>query len=118
MRTFMMKKAVPLALSAIMASALLFPSYGSMQANQNYGIEQAVPTKTALQQTIDKAANTHHIPGVIVAVKKGNTHWSYASGEATIEKKQSMQKDLAFRIGSTTKTFVATIVLQLVGDRS
>ena len=117
MRTFMMKKAVPLALSAIMASALVFPSYGSMQANQNYGIEQTVPSKTALQQTIDKAANSHHIPGVIVAVKKGNTHWSYASGEATIEKKQSMQKDLAFRIGSTTKTFVATIVLQLVGEK-
>lgn len=106
MKSFHMQKGAALAFSAILAGALIFPVHGSVQASQ---------TKT--QQAIDQAANSHHIPGVIVAVKNGDEKWSYASGEANIENNQPMEEDFAFRIGSTTKTFVATVALQLVGEK-
>ncbi|MFF2156995.1 serine hydrolase domain-containing protein [Paenibacillus chitinolyticus] len=94
-------------LAAIVAGALIYPSYGSVQA--------AGPTPT--QQAIDKAAHTDNIPGVIVTVKKGDASWSYASGEANIARNHKVDADSAFRIGSTTKTFVATVALQLAGEK-
>ncbi|WP_217559380.1 serine hydrolase [Paenibacillus sp. GbtcB18] len=94
-------------LAAIVAGALIYPSYGSVQA--------AGPTPT--QQAIDKAAHTDNIPGVIVTVKKGDASWSYASGEANVARNHKVDADSAFRIGSTTKTFVATVALQLAGEK-
>ncbi|MFD7522807.1 serine hydrolase domain-containing protein [Paenibacillus chitinolyticus] len=94
-------------LAAIVAGALIYPSYGSVQA--------AGPAPT--QQAIDKAAHTDNIPGVIVTVKKGDASWSYASGEANVARNHKVDADSAFRIGSTTKTFVATVALQLAGEK-
>ena len=50
-------------------------------------------------------------------MKNGETSWAYASGEGNIERNHKVDADSAFRIGSTTKTFVATVVLQLAGEK-
>ncbi|MCI0768153.1 serine hydrolase domain-containing protein [Bacillus sp. TL12] len=109
MKSFIIKKGTALALTAtILAGTLVLPT------NRNVN---AVYKQTPTQQAVDKAANTENIPGVIVAVKNGDVNWSYASGEANIERNHKVDADSAFRIGSTTKTFVATVALQLAGEK-
>lgn len=41
---------------------------------------------------------------------------SYTAGVADLNSKKPMKSDYRFRIGSVTKTFTATTVLQLVGE--
>ncbi|KKO53193.1 serine hydrolase domain-containing protein [Paenibacillus sp. DMB20] len=107
MKSFTTQKGAALTLTAILAGTLVFPAYGTARA----------AVKTPTQQAIDKVANADNIPGVIVVVKKGDASWSYASGEANIERNHKVDADSAFRIGSTTKTFVATVALQLAGEK-
>lgn len=109
MKSFIIKKGTALTLTAtILVGALAIPSYGNIQA---------VNKKTSTEQAVDKAADTKNIPGVIVTVKNGEASWSYASGEGNIERNHKVDADSAFRIGSTTKTFVTTVVLQLAGEK-
>ncbi|WP_081481599.1 serine hydrolase domain-containing protein [Paenibacillus elgii] len=96
---------------------LVFPAYGTLHAANEVQAEVQAAVKTPTQQAIDKAANTKNIPGVIVNVKNGDESWSYASGEANIERNHKVDADASFRIGSTTKTFVATVALQLAGEK-
>ncbi|MGH0949950.1 serine hydrolase domain-containing protein [Bacillus mycoides] len=109
MKSFIIKKGTALTLTAtILVGALAIPSYGNIQA---------VNKKTSTEQAVDKAADTKNIPGVIVTVKNGEASWSYASGEGNIERNHKVDADSAFRIGSTTKSFVATVMLQLAGEK-
>ncbi|MDO3678989.1 serine hydrolase domain-containing protein [Paenibacillus ehimensis] len=116
MKSFILQKGTALTLTAILAGTLVFPAYGSLHAAHAVHVAQAA-VKTPTQQAIDKAANTDNIPGVIVTVKKGDASWSYASGEANIEKNHKVDADSTFRIGSTSKSFVATVALQLAGEK-
>lgn len=104
-----LKKGTALTLTgAILVGALAIPSFENVHA---------VNKRTSIEQVIDKAADAKNIPGVIVTVKNGETSWAYASGEGNIERNHKVDADSAFRIGSTTKTFVATVVLQLAGEK-
>lgn len=107
MKSFIIQKGAALTLTAILAGTMVYPAYGTVQA----------ACKTPTQHAIDKAANTDNIPGVINTVKKGDSSWSYASGEANIERNHKVDADSAFRIGSTTKSFVAAVALQLAGEK-
>ncbi|PEK01351.1 serine hydrolase domain-containing protein [Bacillus wiedmannii] len=109
MKSFILRKGTALTLTgAILVGALAIPSYENVHA---------VNKRTSIEQVIDKAANAKNIPGVIVTVKNGEASWAYASGEGNIERNHKVDADSAFRIGSTTKTFVATVVLQLAGEK-
>lgn len=109
MKSFILKKGTALTLTgAILVGALAIPSFENVHA---------VNKRTSIEQVIDKAADAKNIPGVIVTVKNGETSWAYASGEGNIERNHKVDADSAFRIGSTTKSFVATVVLQLAGEK-
>ncbi|QIW21844.1 serine hydrolase domain-containing protein [Bacillus thuringiensis] len=109
MKSFILRKGTALTLTgAILVGALAIPSYENVHA---------VNKRTSIEQVIDKAADAKNIPGVIVTVKNGEASWAYASGEGNIERNHKVDADSAFRIGSTTKTFVATVVLQLAGEK-
>lgn len=109
MKSFILKKGTALTLTgAILVGALAIPSFENVHA---------VNKRTSIEQVIDKAADAKNIPGVIVTVKNGETSWAYASGEGNVERNHKVDADSAFRIGSTTKTFVATVVLQLAGEK-
>ncbi len=58
------------------------------------------------------------MPGVLARVEDPTTgvHWTGAGGVADIHTGTPMRPDLRFRIGSITKTFVATVVLQYVAE--
>src|SRR4051812_815771 len=55
-------------------------------------------------------------PGAIVLVRDGSQTIRLAGGYAQLATKTPMNVDDRFRIGSATKTFVATVALQLVGE--
>jgi D-alanyl-D-alanine carboxypeptidase len=55
-------------------------------------------------------------PGAIALVRDGNQTFRLTSGYGNLEQKASMRPADRFRIGSVTKTFVATVVLQMAGE--
>ena len=56
------------------------------------------------------------IPGVVVLAVGPGSSWERATGVADAETGAPLTTDHRFRIGSVTKLFVATVVLQLVGE--
>lgn len=72
-------------------------------------------TQNTLQLTLDRAVWRYSIPGATMAVLESDGNlWTAASGYANLTTREPMTTDLRFRIGSNTKTLVATAVLQLV----
>jgi D-alanyl-D-alanine carboxypeptidase len=70
------------------------------------------PTYT---RELQKLADRHSGAVAIVVTPEGT--WKGAAGWADSNAKRRAEPDDRFAIESTTKTFVATVVLQLVGDR-
>ena len=68
-----------------------------------------------LQQALD-AVVAAGVPGAIVLVRDGDRTVRLASGYGNLARRTPMRPSDRFRIGSETKMFVATVVLQLVDD--
>jgi D-alanyl-D-alanine carboxypeptidase len=74
-------------------------------------------TARKLQTVLDEEVNLQKVPGFqsFVRTSDGKT-WSGTSGTTDLARKNLMQRDDVIRIGSTTKTFTAVLVLKLVED--
>lgn len=74
-------------------------------------------TAQRLQAVLDEEVNLQKVPGLqaFVHTADGKT-WSGTSGTTDLARKNLMQGDNVIRIGSTTKTFTAVLVLMLVED--
>jgi D-alanyl-D-alanine carboxypeptidase len=68
-----------------------------------------------LQQQLDRVVEAG-APGVVGLVRTGERTWQGASGLGDLPAKRPARAGDRFRIGSVTKSFVATLVLQLVGE--
>ncbi|WP_409176387.1 serine hydrolase domain-containing protein [Brevibacillus fortis] len=79
------------------------------QAAQKHGEE--------VKNFIDQKAKSEEIPGIVAAGLRDGEYWSYAAGVANLDHKNPMEPDFTFRIGSVTKAFVATLVLQLAQEK-
>jgi D-alanyl-D-alanine carboxypeptidase len=55
-------------------------------------------------------------PGAVALVRTGQRTWQGASGLGDLRARRPARPSDRFRIGSVTKSFVATVVLQLVGE--
>jgi D-alanyl-D-alanine carboxypeptidase len=91
-----------------------FPPGG--RALSDWGtVDQATAQK--LQAILDEEVNTQKVPGfqAYLRTPDGKT-WSGTSGTTDLARKHLMQRDDVLRIGSTTKTFTAVLVLGLVED--
>lgn len=74
-------------------------------------------TTQALDGALKKAMKHYHVPGAVVGVwipKRGS--WIRTTGFSNIETQQRMRRHLRFRIGSITKTFTTTLILQLADE--
>jgi len=76
---------------------------------------RASPDPAALQRQLDKVVETG-APGVVALVRSGPQTWQGASGLGDLGAKRPARAGDRFRIGSVTKSFVATVALQLVGE--
>ncbi len=68
-----------------------------------------------LENWIDREYRRRQIPGLSVGVVAGDSLvWSRGFGLANIDQKLPITKDTRYRIGSITKTFTATAIMQLM----
>ena len=99
---------------ASICSALLF-------CGLTNGATAAPPDRASLQQALDRLVAAG-APGAVLLVRDGNrtirlaSAIRLASGYSDLARRVRAQPDDRFRIGSVTKTFVSTLVLQLVGE--
>ncbi|WP_073816204.1 serine hydrolase domain-containing protein [Kitasatospora sp. CB01950] len=76
-----------------------------------------VPQRSVLQQGLDALTDRAGATGAIAEVRDhGRAVWRGTSGVANLATRQPAPVDGEFRAGSITKTFVATVVLQLVAE--
>lgn len=68
-----------------------------------------------LQQAMDELVAAG-VPGVVVLVRDGDRKIRIARGYGNLAKTKPMRVRDQFRVASLTKTFVAAVVLQLVGE--
>jgi D-alanyl-D-alanine carboxypeptidase len=67
------------------------------------------------QQALNQVLATHRVPGAIVGIwVPGRGTWIRAAGLADVQTKRPMQVQTSLHIASVTKTFISTLILQLV----
>ncbi|WP_242277825.1 serine hydrolase [Bacillus cereus group sp. BfR-BA-01446] len=87
------------------------------KAESTQNILSLLQTSTQQDRTSVKQAMRDTLklgyPGILAKTSKGGKTWGYAAGVADLKTKKPMKTDFRFRIGSVTKTFTATVILQL-----
>jgi D-alanyl-D-alanine carboxypeptidase len=78
-------------------------------------VAAAPPQKASLQEALDRLVAAG-VPGAVLLVRDGNRTVRLASGYSIVAGRVRARPGDRFRIGSVTKTFVSTVVLQLVGE--
>src|SRR5215210_3022148 len=78
------------------------------------GSEQ--PSEAALDSALEKSFEESGAPGVVAAVQTPEYTWVGALGVADRASGEPMTPDVHHRIGSVTKTFTATLLLQAAGE--
>ncbi|MCO1582594.1 beta-lactamase family protein [Crossiella sp. SN42] len=73
-------------------------------------------TTTALQQVLDRAVSEGGVPGILAETRRHGGVWFGTAGVADTSTGGKRLPEHRFRIGSTTKTFVATVLLQLAAE--
>jgi D-alanyl-D-alanine carboxypeptidase len=87
----------------------------SWQFRTTSGTRRNTEVQQQLQFVLDRALWRYVIPGGTMAILNGDgSLWSAAAGYSDITTRSAMTEDLLLRIGSNTKTYVATAVLRLV----
>ncbi|MFD9699425.1 serine hydrolase domain-containing protein [Lentzea sp. NPDC059081] len=80
------------------------------------GTVLASPTNST-QRQLDGLVKQHEFPAALATVTEADGRsTSYVAGTSELGKRTPVPKDGQVRAGSNTKTFVATVVLQLVGE--
>ena len=93
----------PLLLVAAVAALLAAP------------VATASPTHAELDRAVDRVVSAG-APGAIALVRDGHRTVRAAGGFADRRSRRPLRPGDRFRVGSNTKTFVATVLLQLAGE--
>ncbi|MGG2091956.1 serine hydrolase domain-containing protein [Bacillus sp. S13(2024)] len=102
-------------------SSLLYTSSTSIvKAEPTQNVSSSLHTSTQRDRNSIKQAMRNTLqfgfPGILAKTSEGGKTWGYAAGVANLSTKKPMKTDFRFRVGSVTKTFTATVVLQLAGE--
>ncbi|MFC8563550.1 serine hydrolase domain-containing protein [Peribacillus frigoritolerans] len=91
-----------------------------VKAEPTQNVSSSLQTSTQRDRTSVKQAMRDTLqlgyPGILAKTAEGGKTWGYAAGVADLSTKKPMKTDFRFRIGSVTKTFIATVLLQLAGE--
>lgn len=90
----------------------------SKPQESNTGANASAPAYARkLQPKIEEQMHARDIPGALIYVDvPGEGTWSAALGKAKLAIDDPMEFDDHFRVGSITKTFTGTVILQLVDE--
>jgi D-alanyl-D-alanine carboxypeptidase len=101
---------------ATSAGVLALNTGSSPAASADEVATSTAPSPAALQQALDAIAASA-ASGVLAEVRHPALTWRGSSGVAELGTTERVPVAGRFRAGSITKSFVATAVLQLIGDR-
>ncbi|MEU9862564.1 serine hydrolase domain-containing protein [Streptomyces sp. NPDC047971] len=113
----MIRRRSTLLLGTALALTPLLPSGAAAAESSGRGAAER-RRDPALQSLVDRVvAEPNPNPGAFLFARDGLTERFGAAGVADRATGRPMTPDLRFRSGSVTKTFTATVVLQLVAER-
>jgi D-alanyl-D-alanine carboxypeptidase len=119
-----MRRGSPTLLVGALVAALLLAGTAVLWSRDHATPAASVPAPPAtgppldtvtLQLLVDGVVEAG-APGAVALVRSGQGTWQGASGLGDLDAKRPARAGDRFRIGSVTKSFVATVVLQLVGE--
>ncbi|MEU7896111.1 serine hydrolase domain-containing protein [Nonomuraea sp. NPDC049152] len=93
---------------------------GAMMAGTamtNPAAAATTPGHAGVQGVLARAVKEGSVPGILAEVRDGHGRWFGSAGVADTKTGRQRRPQHRFRVGSTTKTFVATVMLQLVAER-
>ncbi|MGA4838816.1 serine hydrolase domain-containing protein [Streptomyces sp. G45] len=107
-----------LALAAVAGVALSAPPDDATPRRNTAAAAASTADHPRLRALLHRLTTVDGAPGALAAVqdRRGGTT-VLTSGVADVRSQAPVRPDSRFRIGSLTKPFVATVVLQLVGER-
>ncbi len=105
-------RAVSILLAMVLAFGMLLVGRTPAQATA----VPAPPRTDAELQALIEPIVAAGAPGSAALVREGHAVREAASGVANLQTGRPMDPDLNYRVGSITKPFVATVILQLVGE--
>ncbi|MWA01524.1 serine hydrolase [Actinomadura sp. LD22] len=76
----------------------------------------AAADRSRLPAILERLTTVDGAPGALLEVRGRNGRTVLTSGVGDVQNRTPVPRDSSFRIGSVTKPFVATVVLQLVGE--
>jgi D-alanyl-D-alanine carboxypeptidase len=119
-RLFGNRRALPAGLAAGAAALTLLaaaagPAPAASATSSADPRGEASSRERILQRQLDRATAAG-VPGALLLVRDGNRSIRLASGYGDLRTRTAMDPTSRFRIGSVTKTFVATVVLQLARE--
>lgn len=74
-------------------------------------------TKLRLDQLLNYIMEENNIPGAVAGIWASNGTWIRTKGKAVVQTGAPERTSYRFRIGSITKTFTATVILQLADEK-
>jgi D-alanyl-D-alanine carboxypeptidase len=107
------------AIGAAAAGLVLLAACGtSLSATTSDTADGPLPaaTRAKVEQIIRQFQDTNHTPGVLVGIWSPQGTFVSATGVADLATGAPLTADMQFKIGSQTKPFTATLILQLVGE--
>ena len=78
--------------------------------------EFSIADQLILNTIVQRGMAEQRVPGVIAGVWVGDAGWTTAQGIADLRTAEPMMRDGHIRIASVSKTFVATVLLQLIAE--
>lgn len=104
--------------TGIASTAGLLVAPGALAESAPNATPGATPVSGDLESRLLAALKEYGVPGAVVAVQTAQNlePTIYELGVANIQSNEPVSADMHFRIGSVTKTFTATVVLQLVDE--
>jgi D-alanyl-D-alanine carboxypeptidase len=107
-----LRGALTLAVAAGLAVSALTGTGAAQAHNTAAGADEA-----RLEQLLHRLTTVDGGPGALLHLEDRRGSTVLTSGVAEVNSQAPVPRDSRFRIGSMTKPFVATVVLQLVGER-
>jgi D-alanyl-D-alanine carboxypeptidase len=97
------------------ALALLAVAAAAPAASASAAPHPSAPRAAKLQRALDQVVAAG-VPGAVLLVRERDRTIRLTSGQGTVKPTTPMRARDRFRVGSITKTFVATVALQLVAE--
>ena len=104
-------------MALLIAAALACSSCGTQESKPEGVFSLSPELRQELERILDEVMSENGIPGAVMGVwVPGEGSWVEAKGLADVEAEEAMDIADKVRIGSLTKTFLATVILQLVDE--